>query len=251
MHFDWVTLALQTVNFAVLVWLLRRFLYRPVLRIVDARRAEIDHHYREAQKADAHAREQLAAIETERAGIASEREAALTEAAAQIDEEAKARQQQIEREIVAEREAARKTLAAERDQALGECRNTALDLGAEIARRLLDELPDGLLAEAWLQRIVDHLDGLPAEQKLALVKQLADGQSLRIVTAAPLPPPATEKWQRALRHSLDADIAMAFVADPALIAGAELYFPQAVIRLSWHSLLAALRLEIQKDEDAA
>jgi hypothetical protein len=42
MHFDWSTLALQTVNFAILVWLMHRFLYRPVLRLIDARRAEID-----------------------------------------------------------------------------------------------------------------------------------------------------------------------------------------------------------------
>ena len=34
MRFDWWTLALQTVNFAVLVWLLHRFLYRPVLRMI-------------------------------------------------------------------------------------------------------------------------------------------------------------------------------------------------------------------------
>jgi len=42
MHFDWSTFALQTANFAILVWLLHRFLYRPVLRLLDARRAEID-----------------------------------------------------------------------------------------------------------------------------------------------------------------------------------------------------------------
>jgi len=35
MHFDWSTFALQTVNFAILVWLLHRFLYRPVLRLLE------------------------------------------------------------------------------------------------------------------------------------------------------------------------------------------------------------------------
>ena len=38
MHIDWWTIALQTVNFVILVWLLQRFLYRPVLR--DDRRAQ-------------------------------------------------------------------------------------------------------------------------------------------------------------------------------------------------------------------
>ncbi|PPC85052.1 MAG: ATPase, partial [Methylocystis sp.] len=45
MRFDWWTLGLQTVNFAVLVWLLHRLLYRPVLRMIDARRAEMEKQY--------------------------------------------------------------------------------------------------------------------------------------------------------------------------------------------------------------
>ena len=40
MHLDAWTFALQTVNAAVLVWLLARFLFRPVMDIVAARRTE-------------------------------------------------------------------------------------------------------------------------------------------------------------------------------------------------------------------
>ena len=53
MHFDWSTLALQTVNFAILVWLLHRFLYRPVLRLLDARRTEIDKQYAKVHMSEA------------------------------------------------------------------------------------------------------------------------------------------------------------------------------------------------------
>ena len=77
MHFDWSTFALQTVNFAILVWLLHRFLYRPVLRLIDARRAEIDKQYADARGAETKAKDQLAAVAAERAGIAAERAAAL------------------------------------------------------------------------------------------------------------------------------------------------------------------------------
>ena len=60
MHFDWWTLALQTVNFAILVWLLQRFLYKPVLRMVDARRAEIDKAICRGRADDAQAKAQRA-----------------------------------------------------------------------------------------------------------------------------------------------------------------------------------------------
>ena len=156
MRFDWSTLALQTVNFGILVWLLHRFLYRPVLRLLDARRGEIDKQYAEAHMAEAKAKDELAAVEAERASIAAERAAALEQASAQAAEAAAARRAQAEREAAELLDGARKTLAAERGLALAQARRAALDLGTDIAGRLLAEVPMKLRAEAWLARLEDQ-----------------------------------------------------------------------------------------------
>ena len=111
MHFDWWTLALQTVNFAVLVWLLHRFLYKPMLRMIDARKAAVQKQYDEAKVVEDKAKADLAKIEAERAGIAAEREAALKATAAQAQGAAEARRAQAEREAQALLEAARKSLS--------------------------------------------------------------------------------------------------------------------------------------------
>src|ERR1700678_4797195 len=37
MPIDWFTVVAQAVNFLILVWLLKRFLYQPILRAIDAR----------------------------------------------------------------------------------------------------------------------------------------------------------------------------------------------------------------------
>src|ERR1700746_1523499 len=127
MHFDWSTLALQTANFAILVWLLHRFLYRQVLRMVVARRAEIEKQYDAAGTAEAQTKDRLAEVEAQRAGIAAERAAALKDAMAQVEQAASERRAQAEREAAAALlEDARKTLAAERRQALAETQRAAL-----------------------------------------------------------------------------------------------------------------------------
>jgi len=41
MLIDWFTVGAQVINFAILVWLLKRFLYKPILAAVDAREARI------------------------------------------------------------------------------------------------------------------------------------------------------------------------------------------------------------------
>jgi F-type H+-transporting ATPase subunit b len=250
MHFDWSTFALQTVNFAILVWLLQRFLYKPVLRMVDARRAEIDRHYAEARTAEAQAKDRVTAVAAERAGIAGERAAALKESSAQAEVAAAARHAQAERDAAAFLEAARKTLAAERDQALAEARRAALDLGAKIATRLLAEVPVKLRAEAWIERVEQYLAALPKPEMAALTQQLADGVPLKVVTASALPAETKETWRSRLHGSICDRVAIDFGADPSLLAGAELHFPNAILRLSWKSALAALRAEIEADGNA-
>jgi F-type H+-transporting ATPase subunit b len=250
MHFDWSTFALQTVNFAILVWLLHRYLYRPVLRMIDARRSEVEKQYAEAQAAEEQAGIRLATVEAERAGIAADREAALRQAAAEAEKAGAARRAQAERDAAALLADAKKTLAAEREQALAEARRAALDLGAEIAGRLLAELPDELRAAAWSDRIEQYIAALPESDRSGLAQQLANGARLRVVTATPLARGAAETWRGKLQHSLGSDVAIEFAVDPQLVAGADLHFPNAILRLSWQSALAPMRAEIEADARA-
>jgi F-type H+-transporting ATPase subunit b len=249
MHLDWWTIGLQTVNFGVLVWLLHRFLYKPVLAMIDARKAEVQQQYDDAKAVEDKAKTHLNAIEAERAGITAEREAALKSATAQAQEMAESRRAQAERDAQALLDGTRKTLAAERERALTEARRAALDLGAEFARRLLAELPIELRAEAWLERIEQHIAALPPAERDALTRQLADGNSLTVVTAVPLPPATADTWRDRLRRPLGNGVAVAFEADPKLIAGADLHFPTAVLRFSWQSVLAAARTELGVHDD--
>jgi F-type H+-transporting ATPase subunit b len=250
MHFDWSTFALQTVNFAILVWLLHRFLYKPVLRLLDARRAEIDKQFAEARAAEARSKDELAAVAADRADIAAERAAALTEAAQEAEKSATARHAQAEHEAAVLLDAARKTLVTERAQALSEARRAALDLGADIAARLLAEAPAKLRAEASIESIEDYIAALPGGERDALIQQVADGARLRVVTASVLSAKDADRWCAQLHHALGDHTAIDFDVDPALVAGAELHFPNAVLRFSWRSALAAMRAEIEGDGDA-
>ena len=224
---------------------MHRFLYKPVLRMIDARKAEVQKQYDEAKAAEEAAQAHLAAIESERAGLVSEREAALKAAAAQAEEAAKARRAQAEAEAAALLDGTRKTLATERDKVLAEARKSALDLGTGFALRLLAEVPVKLRTEAWLERIERYLVALPKTEMDALVHQFDNGGALTVVTASPLASETAEMWRDHLRRSLGDGTAIAFDANSDLVAGAELHFPSAVLRFSWQSTLAAVRSEIE------
>ncbi|MBI1179275.1 MAG: hypothetical protein GC201_01875 [Alphaproteobacteria bacterium] len=245
MHLDWWTFALQTVNFGILVWLLHRFLYKPVLQAIDARRAEIEARFAAATTAEAQAREALASVEAQREGIEAERAAALKEAMAQAEAAAEARRVEAQRQADALLDGARKTLAQEREEALDAARAASLDLGLDIARRLLAEVPVELRAEAWLERVEQHLAAMEPDERDRMKQGMGDGAPLRAVTAAPLPEAAAGAWRERLHRALGDGAAIEFADDPALIAGVELHFPTSILRLSWRSTLAGLKAEIE------
>ncbi|MFI4987533.1 MAG: hypothetical protein ACHQF3_08830 [Alphaproteobacteria bacterium] len=244
MHFDAWTFALQTVNFAVLVWLLRRFLYRPVLQMIDRRKGEIDKQYAEANAALNAAKAKLAGAEAERDGLAGERAAALKAAAEAAVEAGRALRATAERDAAAILEGGRKTLAEERDQALKEVLGRALDLGVDIARRLADEVPSELRAETWLGRIEQHLAALPPDKRREIMGD-HDAAAARVVTATALPEPVKSEWRARLQRALGGAAAVEFDVDQSLVAGADLHLPGAVLRYSWRSALAAIRSELE------
>ena len=246
MHIDGWTLLLQTVNFAVLVWLLYRFLYRPVLQLIDARKAEVQREFETAKALEEKAKLQLAAAQSAYVSLAAQREASVKAAAAQAQETARALRAQAEREARALVDGAKQAVLAERERVLEEARRVALDLGAEYARRLLAEVPIALRAEAWIERMEQYLEALPATQLEPLVTELQNGGVATVITAGALPAATEDDWSRRLSAILRCGH-IAFEVKPELVAGAELHFPTAVLSFSWQSALAALRSQVAGD----
>jgi len=243
MHIDGWTLLLQTVNFAILVWLLNRFLYRPILQLIDARKAEVERQFAEAKTVEEQAKAQLAAAQSAYASLTAQREASVKAAAAQAQETARVLRAQAEREAGALVDSAKEAVLAERERVLEEARRVALDLGAEYARRLLAEVPVALRAEAWIERIEQHLKALPTAQLEPLVRELANDGVVTVTTAGALPAATQDDWSHRLCAILGR-ARIAFEVKSELIAGAELHFPTAVLSFSWQSALAALRSQV-------
>lgn len=249
MLFDWTTFALQTVNFAVLLWLLHRFLYRPVLRVMDTRRQEIERQFDQARQAQQQAEQQRQLLEQQRAGLAAERQSALRAAAATAEQAAEATRAQAEQSARKLIEDTRASLAAERERALEDLQRMALELGADFARRLLSQMPMSARAEAWIERVEQHLREMPAEDVAKLTGGPADA-AVTVTTAVPLPPATAESWHERLRRATGRDWALRFQVEPALIAGVELRFPQSVLSFTWQTTLSELRAQIAQHADA-
>lgn len=136
---NWGLLIAQLFNFGLLIWLLTRFLYRPVLNMLNERTRRVQESLQEAEQV----KEQLARAKQD---YDAELARARQEAAgilAQAQERAKAQEQEIVAQARGEaeriRSEAREQAVQERDQLLRDLKNQMADLVTMTATRVLGE----------------------------------------------------------------------------------------------------------------
>ncbi len=137
MHFDWWTLALQTVNVLVLIWILARFFFRPVADIVAKRQEETNKLLADA----AAAREEAAAIradaEKAHAVLDAERDRLIAEARNSAQIEKTNLLAQSSQEIAKLHGEAEAAIARDRTAAQQAIIARASEVSVDIAQRLL------------------------------------------------------------------------------------------------------------------
>lgn len=245
MRIDWWTLLLQAANFLVLVWLLQHFLYRPVLGMIADRQQRTESVTAEADAAKAAAEQLRAELEQQRAAIAKERDQALEQAHAAALADAQRLLEKTRADAEKRLAEERQRLAQERAEAAEALRQEAGELGLTIARRLLAEAATPGLEAPFLKRLAARLQALGETERHELVSQLRDGAGVQLVTARSLEPAAREAFGKQLRAVLGTDTMVEFAEDAGLIAGAELHFPNTILRHSWQSSLEDIAAELK------
>lgn len=164
MSIDWITVAAQMANFLVLVWLLKRFLYRPILDGIDAREAEITNRMQEAalakEKAEMAEQAHLDQVRTLHAKQAGMAEAARQEAEAQRDALLLGAQKSLEQERAAwaaHLDEEREKYAAKLQRAGGAA---LLSLTRKALVDLADERLEGQIARCLAKRIAPMAEDL-------------------------------------------------------------------------------------------
>ena len=245
MHIDLWTLALQAINAIVLIWLLARFLFRPVTAIVAKRRQAADALLAEATAVREQAQKAAAELAQQRQGIGAEADRALDDARNAAEAERTRLRELGAQDAAQARSEAAIAIARERDAMQHDLDARAGELAVTIARRLLQPLPAAVVTTAMLRGLVEKIAAMPEADR----QRLASSDDMtEIVTAAPLDAAEQAECREMLANALGVT-ALRFSVDPALIAGIELRLPHALIRNSWRDDLERIERELHSEHD--
>lgn len=220
MQLDATTFILELVNFAVLVWLLHRFLYRPVSAVIDRRRAGIDRSMADAREAMAKAERLRADYDARFAGWERERAQARAALAAELAAARSKGLAEAARAAQAERERLA-ALAQKRETDLRrEAEERALGLAAAFAARLLSRIAGAETQSKLVEAFVEDLAGWPAERMESVARAArAAGGKLAVSSARALEPGERGRVLDALSQRLGLACTADFSVAPELLAG--------------------------------
>ena len=223
MLLDWFTIGAQALNFLILVWLMKRFLYKPILNAIDTREKRIAKELADADAKKAEAQKERDEFQKKNEEFDQQRAALLTKAT----DEAKAERQRLLDEA---RKAADALSAKRKESLINDAQNLNQAISRltqkevfSITRKALTDLATVSLEERMGEVFTRRLRGLDDKAKTVLGDALKKNSEPALVRSAfDLPAQQRAAIQNALNETFSAEIHLRFETSPDLVSGIEL-----------------------------
>jgi len=256
MLIDWFTVGAQVLNFLILVWLLKHFLYKPILNAIDAREKRIAAELADADAKKTESQKERDDFQNKNKAFDEQRSALLGKAA----DEAKAERGRLldEARKASDGLRAAQAIALRNDQKrLGsEITRLAKDEVFGIARKTLADLATVSLEERVGEVFTRRLREMDGKSKGLLGAALKSSSEPAVVRSAfDLGTEQKAAIQNALNETFSAEIRIRFETSPDLISGIELTTNGQKVAWSIADYLASLGKGVdellRKNDEAA
>lgn len=221
MSIDFFTLIAQIINLLILLFLLRKFLYLPILKVLGERKALLENEYKVAEIArkkaevlEKNAQEKYSEIEIEKQKIL-----------AQSHEKAHALEQKLTTEAEQEFKKARQKwkdkLISEQNTFDLALQNLIAEYFQKFATGALDQMADISLNELFLNKLMQKISAQKQDKKSEFVRDFLVSGELELVSAENFDTKTKQHFKDFIKNEfmLNEDLKIKFSTDKNLICG--------------------------------
>ena len=230
MELNWVTFVLEIVNFLILIWILKRFLYKPVLGAISQRKSAIDKtlfdakaRQAEAQGLERQYRDRLDDWEKEKASLRSE-------VVEEINKQRVRLMAALDSSLEQEREKARVLEQRRLEDLKRRAEEEGAANGVKFTARLLARIASPELQARLVDLVLEDLPRLPDEQLQAIRNVCRTGCLIKTTSAFSLPEALRSTIVEKLRDITQDSNAVEFYEDIRLLAGLRISVGPWVLR---------------------
>lgn len=219
MELNWSTFLLEIINFLVLIWILKHFLYKPVLNIIVRRQEGVDKVLDDAQTLRSEAETMKQQYEARLDHWEQERQQARDTLKQELEAVRNKKLDELKSTLALERE---KIRVAETQRLTDQQRKmeaTAMAQGAQFAGRLLKQAAGPEVEAHLVNLVIAELGQLPTDQLKALHSHNGASTSQVIVQSAyPIPQEQRQLLQQVINQN-GWRAELVFEEEPGLLAG--------------------------------
>jgi F-type H+-transporting ATPase subunit b len=220
MEFNTSTFILEIINFLVLIWILQRLFYKPLLATIAQRKQHIEQSLAEAESIRQAAEAQRELYENREKLWEQEKQTVLTALHQQMESERSVQLDKLQHELAEERQKYAVTLRRQQQEFQQQAERLALKNGARFAGLLLQQTASAQLEARLAELLLEQLVCLP-EACLASL-QLLDSQpaiTLQITSAYPLPDTLQQRLATRFAELITKPLVFQYQQETALLAG--------------------------------
>ncbi len=231
MQIDWITTIAQIINFLVLVYLLRRFLYQPIVAAMSRREEDISQRLEQAAQQSTLAQQQSAKYNEKVRELEQQREQLIEEAKREAEAQRTHLLNELRDEIATVRARWQDEVKREQQAFLAQARQLVGEQVCLVARQSLGDLADAELENQILSVFLKKLTKVSAQDKAKLA-QSAIKKGLIVQTHFPLAQAMQEKITAIIYEQIAPALLVHFEQTPELICGINLKGPG--FKLEWN-----------------
>ena len=153
------TLLVQSINFFILVAILAKFAYKPLLKVMEARSERIARDLTGAEEAKAKAEALRVEYEAQLADARREAQMIIEKAVKQAEADSQAQIKELREQLAREKEQARQDIVREREKAMRQLREEVVTLSVAIAGKVVAKEIDSKANAALINDAIEKLDG--------------------------------------------------------------------------------------------
>ncbi len=233
MTVDWITVSAQIVNFLILVWLLKRFLYEPVISAMDKREQRIAERLQAAQEREQQAQTQQQQYEDKAAQLDRQSAEIMVNAQLQAEEEKRQLLDQAREDVNERRKQWQGQADQDKEEFLKILQKKSTDAIQAICRKALSDLANAELEEQVIASFINRMKSLDKDSRKALARALSGAsEPLHIHSAFELDSTVRARITRAVHEHIAEGINTQYSESPELLCGIEL--SGGGQRLSWN-----------------
>ncbi len=225
MLINWFTVGAQIINFLILVLLLRRFLYGPIIRVMDEREEEITRRIEEGEKKKKKAEKEEAAYRDLKYELEQKREELVARAEEEAQEWRKELRQKARKEIDSLQEQWKEALERERETFLQDFKIRAGEEIHQVLRRILKDLSGRDLEGQMIGMFLEKIAELPEQEKEKITSALkgpGEKKGIQVSTARMLPEKLQKEVEEEIERLTGDSVEISFGENKDLICGIEL-----------------------------